>query len=277
MKIIKVLLSLKKIGRDSFYSGLLLILAFWIVDSSCSKPPPFQSLSEADQFKFAKDQLRRNHYTTAMQWLDRFVRIHSGSAVRDSAMYLLGEAHFGVEEYLLAVSEYERLIKDLPNSSLADDAMYKAALSYFKMSPSYFHDQANTILAINKFQRLTEDFPNSPFVIEANKKIAECRSKLARKTYKNGELYQKLEDYDAAIIYFDNIDKLYFDTEWAPLALYGKGECLIRKKEYANAKQIFETFMEKYPKHSYANEVRGKLNEIGKEKKAPQEVKTTSK
>jgi outer membrane protein assembly factor BamD len=255
---------------------LLLITAFGLLNSSCSKPPAFQSLTEADQFKYGKEQIRRRHYSTSIQWFDRFVRIHSGSAVRDSAMYLLGQAHFGLEEYLLAAAEFERLVKDLPNSLIADAAMYQAAMSYYKMSPSYEHDQANTVKAIEKFQRLTEDYPNSKYVPAANKGIADCRSKLARKTYKNGELYQKLEDYDAAIIYFDNVEKLYFDTEWAALSLFGKGICYVKKKDIPNAKQAFQEFLTKYPTHAFARDVREKLSDISREKKPPQETKTTS-
>ena len=272
--VMRVLLNM--INKVSIFHSINAILVLIVFIISCSKPPPFDSLTEYGQFQFAKESLRKRKYTTASLFLERFLLVHPASAVRDSVMYLLGETRFQIEQYLLASSEFDRLIKDLPNSALVDDAMYKTGMCFFKMSPNYERDQEYTRLAIQKFQRLAEEYPDSQYLKDVNEKIALLRLKLAKKEFSVGQLYQKMEYPDAAIISYDRILTVFYDTEWAPLALSGKGECLMKLKKFVEANEIFKEFLEKYPKHMMANAVQDKLKRSSKRIPAEDEIKTSS-
>ncbi len=216
-------------------------------------------MSEYEQFQYIKECVRKNKLTTAKQWLNQFLVVHPGSVVRDSVRYLLGETYYRLDQFILAANEYDRLVAELPNSPIADDAAYKRAMCYYEMSPGSQRDQENTQKAILYFQRLLEDYPDTEYLKEVNDKILEMRSKLGRKWYETGRLYQKMDDYKAAIITYSQVLKDYFDSRWAPLALRGKGECHMELKEYGEAKESFEDFLTRYPQHQDAAIVKEEL------------------
>ena len=243
------------------YVAVLLIIPATL---SCSKPPPFNSMSEYEQFQYIKECVQKNRLTTAKQWLNQYLVVHPGSVVRDSVRYLLGETYYRLEQYILAASEYDHLTTEMPNSSIADDASYKKALCYFKMSPGYQRDQEYTQKAILYFQRLSEYYPNTEYIEDVNAKILELRGKLGRKRYETGKLYQKMGDFQAAVITYSQVLKEFFDSKWAPLALRGKGECHVKLKEYVEAKESFEDFLTRFPKHQDAAMVKEELTGVEK-------------
>lgn len=226
---------------------------------SCSKPPPFNSMSEYEQFQYIKECIRKNKLTTGKQWLNQFLVVHPASAVRDSVRYLLGETYYRLSQYILAANEFDRLVAELPNSPLADDAAYKRSMCYYKMSPGFHRDQEYTYKAILYFQRMLEDFPDTEYLDEVNEKMQEMRGKLARKRYETGRLYHKMSDYRAAVLTYSQVLKEFYDSKWAPLALKGKGECHMELKEFGDAKESFQDFLTRYPKHEDVPAVKSAL------------------
>ena len=63
---------------------------------------------------------------------------------------------------------------------------------------------------------------------------------------KSAELYNTMDDYKAATIYYDNVVNEYFDTDYADDALYGKIRMLIVRKKYDEAKKEIERFETKF-------------------------------
>ena len=78
--------------------------------------------------------------------------------------------------------------------------------------------------------------------------IKELRNKLALKEYKSAELYIVMENYKAAIVYYDNIMNEYFDTDFVDDALLGKINALYLKKQYFQANDEIKKFKTRYPK-----------------------------
>ena len=185
-----------------------------------------------------------------------------GSIVVDSAEYYLGETHYQLSEYILAASSYQRVVDQYPRSPLVPVSQYKIGLSYYMLSPIHALDQEYTQKAIEEFQEFLEDYPDHEYNEEAGHYLFECREKLAKKEYTAGVLYFKLTEYPSAIIYFDGILDNYYDTKYAPLALYYKGEALKKEERYEEAAEIFQMFLSKYPDHSYRMRVEDRLREL---------------
>lgn len=228
----------------------------------CSPSKISSNLTVEERFRIAKELFEDKHYLEAKTQFTIILLSSPGSAIADSAQFYLAESHYKLKEYVEAIAEYERLLKNYPNSPLVDDAQYKIGMCYFKRSPNYARDQENTHKAIKEFQRFLEDYPQSELVPEVEKKLFECRRKLAKKEFKIGELYRKMRDYKAAIIYFDSVLENYYDTEYAEKAQYWKAECLRKQGEYQRAKTEFETFIEKYPQSHLVSEAKRKLEDI---------------
>ena len=187
--------------------------------------------------------MKKKDYTKAIEDFQIVVESYRGSAIVDSAQYMLGEAHFIVEEYLTAAFEFERVYIDFPSSSLAPQAQYKKALCYYMESPKAILDQENTRLAIGEFNRFIDNYPTHELVGDAQKKIKELTEKIAYKEYLNAELYRVSKhldgNLDAALIYYQHVIKDYPNSIWTDYARFGIGQVYFEKKEYDKAKEMF--------------------------------------
>lgn len=175
----------------------------------------------------------------------RMVILNSpGGELADDSQFYLGECYFNKKEYLIAISEYHQLTERYSFSSFVEDAYFKIALSYCKLSPKYQLDQSNSIKALQQLQDFVDAFPASKHYEEAEKKIQEFRNKLARKVYESGCLYIKLEEWESAIIYFDNLLETYYDTPWSLKSKLGKAQCLIRLRDFDTYHQLLAEIKE---------------------------------
>lgn len=190
---------------------------------------------------------------------------HSGSLSADTAQFYYAECHFNMKEYILSSSEYERLIKVYPNSEFVDDAKYKLGLSCFRLSPKYSLDQEYTMLAIRHFQEFLEDYHTSDLFPEVENYLLQARKKLAHKVYASAEIYRKMSYFDAANIYYNKVMEEYYDTEFAPKALYWIGEGQRRLGEYQAALRSFDEFLQRYPGHEWLPRVRNKIKQTTRE------------
>jgi len=155
-----------------------------------------------------------------------------GGELADDAQFYLGECYFNKKEYLLAISEYQQLTERYTYSPLVEDAYYKIAVSYFKLSPKYQLAQESTLKSLQSLQDFLDAFPDSKYRGDVEEKIQGIRNKLARKIYESGCLYRKLEEWDSAIIYLDNLLEMYYDTKWALDTKLEKAHCLIKLRKF---------------------------------------------
>ena len=229
-----------------FVLSLFLALAC----TSCGHSNVTAVLDAESRFALGKKKFVGHDYLEAINEFEVIRLQFPGSIIADSAQYYLGECHYQQEEYLLAAEEYQTLRRNMPASSLVPLAQYKIAMCYFNLSPGSSLDQAYTKRAIDEFQTFIEYYPTNDLVKDAEQKISELNSRLARKLYESGELYMKLENYKAAIIYFDLVAEKYHDTRYAELALLKKVEALIGRKKYDQARTEIDKFFDKYPSSS---------------------------
>ena len=90
---------------------------------------------------------------------------------------------------------------------------------YFNISLEYNKDQSDTYIAIEKLQYFIEKKSMNEYSSDIEEMILDLRTKLAKKDFYTAKLYVKIEELDAALIYFDNIVNEYYDTEFVDDAL----------------------------------------------------------
>lgn len=227
--------------------SVLLTAVFLISLSSCSRKNKNEFASAEESFRKAMAKFEKGKYLDASETLVVITLNFSGSSVVDSAQYYLGECHYRMKEYIVASSEYERLIDHYPYSPLVEQAKYKIGMCYYELSPHYGLDQEFSQKCVDEFQEFTEDYPDSELIPEVLEKIFEIRSKLAKKVFRSGYLYFKLHDYESALVYFDRVLEFYYDTEYAPKALLRKGESYLKMKKKDEGFVILQRLLEKYP------------------------------
>jgi len=190
---------------------------------------------------------------------------YGGSTIADKAQYELAECHFFLKEYILAASEFERLMKVFPNSEFMDDSKYKLGLCYYKLSPKYALDQEYTTKAIKEFREFLEDYESSPLVPEVENKLEEAKDKLAQKVYAAADQYRKMGYYDAAIVYFNIIMERHYDSKFAAPAQYWLGECYFHAAKFSEARESFELYIARYPRHELISKAKSRMEKIPRE------------
>ena len=79
--------------------------------------------------------------------------------------------------------------------------------------------------------------------------------KLAEKLYNNAVIYEKMEYYLAAIKYYGDVQEVYHDTKYGPLALFKRIQLEIDREDLSSAKTDINKFLIRYPDHESAIEV----------------------
>jgi len=235
------------------------LVIFLFLLSGCVSHPPPESAGVEEKYVWACKKLDEGDSEEAIAEFKRIIFEHPGSEYLDDVRFGLAEAYFKQKDYILAASEYKALIRDFSSSPYADDSRYKVALCYFKLSPRPQLDQRYTHLAIEEFKIFLEDYPQSKFMPQAKGKLAQLRNKLAEKAYKNGLLYYKTGDYEAAKVYYQMVLDEYGETDWVDDAHYGLGEVWEKEGDREKALREYRIIPHHYP---YSNCARKALEKI---------------
>lgn len=236
----------------------ILIMCLFVLASCRSQEliQPGDSLEVA--FEKAYSLYEQERYRDAINAFETVLSIGRGTDVGQDAQYYLAESYFNNNQFLLAAAEYERYSDSHPGSQRREDVDYKAAYSYYRMSPRYNIDQANTRRSIERFRLFLARHPNSEQVDDASSKIEEMRDKLARKTFESAEFYMRNNQYRSAVIYFDLVVDRYPETRWAERALAKQVEGYIlyadnsipsrQQERYQQAVDSYETYLQLFPR-----------------------------
>lgn len=241
---------------------VLLVLLYGLMLQGCSSSDVVQSFSAEERFEEGMQKFNDEDYLEAIQDFNAVLLQYPGSSVADDAQYYLAEARFHRGEYLLASYEYEALKQNMPASPFVPSATHKFGLCYYHLSPKPSLDQNHTKKAIDAFQNFLEYFPTHELAQDAETKIHELNNRLAKKDYETAILYMKMENYKAAILYFDIVLEKFHDSQYAEQAHIGKIEALIARKKYSDAKIEIEKFRSKFPGSEYKNTIQTLENQV---------------
>jgi len=255
------------LSQKRFYFLFFFILILVISVSNCSKAKLKSNATLKERMQHGLKLYENGDYFNAKTQFRVITLSNSGSLMADSAQFYYAECHFHLKEFIIAASEYNRLMTVYPGSQFVDDAKYKIGLSYYELSPKYHLDQEYTYEAIRHFQEFLEDYYNAD--PELTKKVEgmlkKARNKLANKVYASAEIYRKMGFYKSANLYFNKVMEEYYDTEFAIKALYWIGECNRKMEEYQAALSAFDQFLQKYPDHEWIVRVRSKIKQTQKD------------
>ncbi len=233
----------------------ILILMSVIYSCSSSDKSDIKTDDPDKAMTMAMKNYNKKDYLQAIEDFSLIKIKFSGTKVADKAQFYLAMCYYNRKEYILGASEFENLLKNYSTSPFAIQGRYQLALCYYGLSPDFSLDQTYTKYAISEFQNFLELFPNDKLAADAEQKINELKNKLAYKQYRSAELYMTMDDYKAAIYYYESVLQDYFDTDWADDALYGKIQALLKKKKPGDALKEIDRFEKKFPKSEYLSRV----------------------
>jgi outer membrane protein assembly factor BamD len=192
---------------------------------------------------------------------------HPGSSIVDSAQYMMAMSYYREGDPILAAAEFQRVRAQYPTSPLVDDAAYMRALNLLEAAPSHTGlDQEKTQEAVNELLLFKDSYPLSEFVPRADSLLSVAYGRLSVKDFKTGVLYQKLNQYEAAEIYFQGMIDRYPESPLVPEALFRMGEGQEKRDSLGNALEYYEKVVYLYPDHERAGDARKRIARIARQR-----------
>ncbi|MCF7803017.1 MAG: outer membrane protein assembly factor BamD [Candidatus Marinimicrobia bacterium] len=214
------------------------------------------------RFNRGKEYFQDEKYYKAIEDFNYVVLNNPGGEHADDAQLFVADAHYELSEYVVASSEYRRLMRRYPESPLVEQAQYKLGMCLVELSPHYQLEQQYTRQAINTMQSFLESYPYSQYAEELTGLIDELRAKLAHKMYSNGHLYYVLRQYDSAIIYYDELLSQYYDTPWANITRLERAKSLMNLDRDEEAITQIRELLNRDPEEEIRIEAESLLQEL---------------
>lgn len=244
----------------------ILKIVFFIIAlvliGSCGSTNTTDLTNPEEIFNAGVKYLEEEEFPEAKRMFDLIVFQYPASQFADDAQFYQGELSFKKEEFIIAAFNYNRLRKQYPSSIYVKDALYKTAMSYYRLSPAYDRDQEYTHKAIESLQEFQYLYPDDKLFSDVSDKIKELRNKLAYRELFTAELYMKLDNPRSAVIYFDAVINSYSDTEHYEAAFLGKIDAIIFMKKVQEAESLIIAYKANFKESPKFVELDKKLESI---------------
>ncbi len=205
----------------------------------CGSRRPVVRLSAPNQFELAKREFDSKRYERALEGFKKIIFEHPGSDLVDDAQYYLAESYFLMNDYVEAREEYRFLLDNLPQSPYRDEALFKLGVCYYKSSPSYPLNQAQTRKALEIFEEFSARFPESELLPEVEEYRRSALERLAKKQLEAGRLYVRMGRYSSAEVYLKDGIKSFPNSKHYREFYLLLGECYQKEGRAEEALQAY--------------------------------------
>jgi outer membrane protein assembly factor BamD len=155
------------------------------------------------------EDYQKGRYKKAIQSFERLRDEYPMSELAVLAKLGIGDSYYSDKSYAEAEAAYSDFIYLHPTNENLPYVMYQIGMCHYDQMLSIDRDQSETWKAAKEFEKLLARFPNSKFSLMAEKKLRECRSRIAEHEFYVGEVYFKQKKYKAALNRFETIAREY--------------------------------------------------------------------
>lgn len=170
----------------------------------------------------------------------------NGSSVMDSVLYYLGMSDILTKKYIEARTEMELLVQDYPQSAFFDEAKFRIPYCVYKQSNSYDRDQKETEESIRLFRDyLTESSSTGWEMDSARYYYKDAIDKMAKKEFQAAKFYERVEKYEAAVVYYRTFLSDYPESKFSDEAQLNMIQILVKLERSAEAQEAVEDIVSK--------------------------------
>jgi len=205
-------------------------LAFIAIIMGCASTGKLPSEPDA-LFKLGKEALKKGKYDLAASAFEKFTITYPTDPRAPEAQFLLAESYFKEKDWNNAISEYKFLLDNYPRNEFREAAYFHMATAYLKKSPPPYLDQTETEEAMGMLRNFLATYPNSTYAKEARQLLEEAKDKLAKHMLIAADTYIKLEKFEAAKLFLEELIKRYPGVPTAMKAKVILAEVLIKLGE----------------------------------------------
>lgn len=228
---------------------------------ACSSSKPFEIKTAEELYKLAKEKFDKEDYEDASKYFDLLKLQFPASQYADDAQFYLAEISYKRGEYIMAAFHYNWLRRLYSGSPYYKESLFKTALCYYNLSPSFDRDQEYTFKAIEAFSDFIMTYPTDTLAQVAKKYLTELKNKLAYRNYFIALLYYKMRSYRSSLIYLDEVIENFPGSDYIEDAYWLKANSLKNLGRFFDMKDVIEEYQSKFPKGKYFSEIRSLIVE----------------
>ena len=266
----------KRSYQLKFVVFCLLFLAPWFMGASrCNgfvkKKRKLTYIQGAKQL-YTKGQkyLKNSNFEYARKNFQRLKTKFPFSRYATLAEIGIANSYFNDTKYLQAIDAYKLFEKLHPTHPKTPYAVYRVAMSYYKLRPwnvfflpaSFEKDATSTRQAIHALKIYLKRYPKHKQVKKAQKYLKICISQLVKHEIHVADFYAKRGKYMAVAWRMSYLLKKYPKTTFAPRAHYKMIDAYVRLKQKKSAENTLIQLTKKYPKSKYVALAKKALSEL---------------
>jgi outer membrane assembly lipoprotein YfiO len=223
------------------------VLALAVTLAGCSAGVLPQIHESGGTLPVARRLLERGDLLNTVTLLNTYTTTQAGAADIDEALELLGRAHLRQRDYPAAQLDFERVLRDYPESDSAGSAAFLLGEALWGQGRDPDYDQEYTLRALQQWMDYRRDHAGHWRNPEAEGRIAEARARLATKLVRTGDLYVRIGHFEPARVYYQNALREYGETAVIGDALIGLAMVDAKLGQRGKALAALETIAREHP------------------------------
>ncbi len=195
------------------------LLIFFITFSACLfKRVKSEDLTGERYFELGLYNFYKGKYDKARFYFNRVLFSGEIKEFTDDAQFYIAKSYFNEKQFETAISEYNFLINQFPNSEHIEEAELDLVKLEILKVRSPLHETKELEKVLAKIEEFQKKYPESLYLEEIKGLKGEVLNILAEKVYKIAELYENMKKFNSAKIYYEELIDKYPDTIWAEKA-----------------------------------------------------------
>src|SRR4030042_4581867 len=238
----------------SFVSIVLILMLFM----SCSmkhKDSQYAGLTDQKIYDKALEKLSKKKWMQGRELLRYLLENFFDSQLAMPAKLAIADSYFnekGMENYAIAIQEYQEYSKLYPSSPNADYAQFQIGMCYFKQINKPGRDQSAANKSVEAFKQLLETYPRSSYAQDAKTNMIEGQKNINLHRFSIAHFYFKRKKYEPALYRFNQIFANSPDEALLPEMYFYYAETLKKMGMNEESKKYFSLLVEKFPHNEYA-------------------------
>ncbi|MEC7641864.1 MAG: outer membrane protein assembly factor BamD [Nitrospinota bacterium] len=222
--------------------------------TACQTDPQIRGNKPAFLLRQANRLSRNKDYFRAAELYKQILEDYPDSPERVEAQLFLADTLMKKKEYGDAKLNYESFIELYPAWSNVDHAYFYLAMADYMMIDIALRDQTFTRSALAQFEQLIRNFPKSSYLKRAEKKIRECRKKLAENILEISRFYFRTHSYQSAINRLKSLLATYPKQKFNDEVMFLLAESYYNEQNYREAQLLYNQLLDQYPNSSFIRE-----------------------
>lgn len=255
--------------------NIFLFTFFLLLLSACSDYAKIVKGSDYSQkFVTANSLYDQQDFDKAIVLYEQIYQHAPKSGEGELSYYRMAQSYYQIEDYYMAQYYYSSYMQRFPYSNKSEEVLFMIAMCSVKNSPEHSLDQTETELAISNVQQFVDRYPGSYLVDSCNSIIDQLRFKLELKEFEAVQLYDRTENFKAAVaageLFMEHYSRSSFLEEAHYIVVKNSYFMTInsieskKRERSAQTTERFRNFALRYAGSKYLKELEAYIQELEK-------------